>query len=108
MTIRPLVLALLLASTAAVAGCGKTGSLDRPAPLFGSKARADYDAKRATDAAARAREAAARRNQQGTPLDPTSQVPTQAPYAPSLPGRTDPLGPSPQTPGAGSNTAPDQ
>jgi predicted small lipoprotein YifL len=92
MTARPLALALLAAALA-LAGCGKTGSLEQPAPLFGAKAKADYDAKRAADAAARARDAETRRKQQdNTLLDPAAQPPTQAPYAPPLPGRTDPLG----------------
>jgi predicted small lipoprotein YifL len=106
---RPLLIALLFAS-AALAGCGKTGDLEQPAPLFGAKAKADYDSRRAEAAAARAQDAATRRSQQqsGTPLDPTYGPPTQAPYAPPLVGRTDPFGPAPQTPGAGSSTAPDQ
>jgi len=39
--------ALLLAGV--LAGCGMQGSLERPAPLFGS-ARADYEAQRAQEA----------------------------------------------------------
>ncbi len=109
MTPRPLIAALALACTAALTGCGKTGELERPAPLFDAKAKADYDAQKAADAAAKAREAAARRNQRGdTVFDPIDQPPAQAPYAPAIPGRTDPLGPSPQTPGPGSSYAPDR
>ncbi|MDR3513281.1 MAG: hypothetical protein P4L73_16715 [Caulobacteraceae bacterium] len=108
MTVRPLVLALLLTSAAALAGCGKTGDLEQPAPLYGAKAKADYQAKRDAEAAARARAAAARSQQSNSLLDPASQAPTQAPFAPPLTGRTDPLGPAPQTPGSGSTTTPDQ
>ena len=107
-----LYLIAALFGAAALAGCGKTGDLDQPAPLFGARAKADYAAQqRAREAAAaqKAQDAAIRRNQpNGTPLDPTAQPMTQAPFAPPLPGRTDPLGPAPQTPGAASNTAPDQ
>ena len=93
MTYRPLFLAALIAAGVVLAGCGKTGELEQPAPLYGAKAKADYDARRAEAAAARARDAAARRNNPGgTPLDPTAQPPTQAPYASPLPGRTDPFG----------------
>ena len=101
MTARPLILALLLASAATLAGCGKTGELDRPAPLFGAQAKADYQAKREADAAARARAIAAKRTQENnTLLDPAAQPPAQAPYAPPLTGRTDPL--------AGPSNAPNQ
>jgi hypothetical protein len=114
MTSRPnptrlFALVLGVAAVAALAGCGKTGELGQPAPLFGAQAKADYEAKQAADAAAKARDAAARRNQRGDSVfNPIDTPPTQAPYAPSLPGRTDPFGPAPHTPGAGSSTAPDR
>ncbi len=38
----------------AVAGCGKLGPLEPPAPMFGDRAKADYQARKAADAAARA------------------------------------------------------
>ena len=45
---------LLIASTAlaalALAGCGKQGNLDRPAPLIGARAKAQYRAERAAAA----------------------------------------------------------
>jgi hypothetical protein len=97
-----------LAATAALAGCGKTGTLERPAPMFGAQAKADYQAQKEAEGAAKARDAAARRSEQGnTVFDPIDQPATQAPYAPDIPGRTNPLGPGAQTPGGG-NTAPDQ
>jgi predicted small lipoprotein YifL len=109
MSLRPLIIALALVGAASLAGCGKTGELERPAPLFGGQAKADYDAQKAADAAAKARDAAARRSQRGnTVFDPVDQPATQAPYAPSIPGRTDPLGPSAQTPGAGASYSPDR
>lgn len=45
----------ILAAVAAVAltGCGKVGSLEQPAPLYGEKAKADYQARKAAAAAAR-------------------------------------------------------
>lgn len=103
MIVRPLLLAAMLGSAVMLADCGKTGELEQPAPLFGAKAKADYQAKREAEAAAKARAAAARSQQSNSLLDPASQTPTQAPYAPPLTGRTDPLGP-----GAGTNTTPDQ
>jgi hypothetical protein len=51
MTPRLLIPAALL-SAIALSACGKQGLLDRPAPLFGSQARADYiREKRAADRA---------------------------------------------------------
>jgi predicted small lipoprotein YifL len=107
MTPRPLIIALALTFAAGLAGCGKTGDLERPAPLFGAQAKADYDAQKAAEAAAKARDAAARRKPKGnTVFDPVDRPPTQAPYAPSIPGRSDPFGPGPQTSGASSNNTP--
>ncbi|MGH7025018.1 MAG: hypothetical protein ACREEB_15710 [Caulobacteraceae bacterium] len=38
----------------ALAGCAKVGTLDRPAPLFGERAKANYRAEKAREAAAKA------------------------------------------------------
>jgi cell division septation protein DedD len=45
--------AFLIGALALVA-CGKVGTLDQPAPLYGEKAKADYQARKAAEAAARA------------------------------------------------------
>jgi hypothetical protein len=37
-----------------LAGCAKVGTLDRPAPLWGAKAKAEYRAQQAAAAAAKA------------------------------------------------------
>lgn len=42
--------AALIALSAALAGCGKQGVLERPAPLFGAKAKAQYEAEKAQEA----------------------------------------------------------
>ncbi|MDB5459299.1 MAG: hypothetical protein JWO72_1040 [Caulobacteraceae bacterium] len=54
MTPRILIPAAVIAalSLSGLAACGKQGNLERPAPLFGAKARAEYEAQRR--AAARA------------------------------------------------------
>ena len=44
---------LLLAVSLALAGCAKVGTLDQPAPLFGEKAKAKYQAEKAAEAAAK-------------------------------------------------------
>ena len=50
-------LALFAACALAMAGCAKVGTLDRPAPLFGEKAKAHYQAEKAAEAAAKAKPA---------------------------------------------------
>jgi uncharacterized protein YceK len=48
-------LALIAACALALSGCAKVGTLDRPAPLFGEKAKAKYRAEKAAEAAAKAK-----------------------------------------------------
>lgn len=43
-------IALIAIALLAAAGCGRRGELERPPPLFGDRARADYEAERAADA----------------------------------------------------------
>ena len=50
--IRASLLALGVAALA-LAACGRVGPLDQPAPLYGAKAKADYRAKKAAEAAAK-------------------------------------------------------
>jgi predicted small lipoprotein YifL len=53
---RALTLALAVAAIAvALAACGKQGGLERPGPLWGDKAKADYAAQQQKAAAARAK-----------------------------------------------------
>jgi hypothetical protein len=103
MTARPLISALLLASAAlactGLAGCGKTGLLEQPAPRFGTQAKADYAAAKQADADAKARQAAAKKAQSGAPIvdDPVNQPAPQGPYNPPNPAHlSDPFGPAPQ------------
>ena len=53
---RSLRTTLLLSAAAllALTACGRVGALDQPAPLYGAKAKADYQAKKAAAAAAKA------------------------------------------------------
>ena len=95
MTAARLFLAALFASGVALAGCGKLGSLDQPAPMFGAKAKADYDAKKRAEADAQAK-AKKRDNSEPdrpNPPDPNNPPLTQAPYATAIPGAsTSPFG----------------
>src|SRR5580704_3278723 len=95
MIARPALAAAFLASLA-LAGCGKLGDLEQPAPMFGAQAKADYAAQRRAADAARAREQAARTpeaEQNGDTPDPNMLPLHVAPTAPPIPGRTDPDGP---------------
>jgi len=54
----------ILGAGALLSGCGKQGVLEQPPPLFGSRAREEYKASKAAEAAAAERRAA--QNTQGT------------------------------------------
>ena len=96
-TVAPLLMAVLLAGAPLLSACGKTGQLEQPAPLFGEKAKADYDAKKRQEAEEKAAQERARRaNNVPAPDDTTAQPLTQAPYATPLPGVNDPFGHPPQ------------
>ena len=49
-------------------GCGKLGPLVQPAPMFGDKAKADYQARQAADAAGKA----AKQDAQRAPVNPNA------------------------------------
>ena len=92
--------AALCATSLVLAGCGKAGELEQPAPLFGAKAKADYDAKKRAEADARAK-AKKDNSEPTTPNIPDPNHPplTQAPYATAIPGAgSGPFGSAP--PGA--------
>ena len=81
----------LFFGAATLSGCGKTGELEQPAPMFGAQAKADYAAKKKAEAEQRAREDAARKAQPAPASvveDPTNRPLTQAPYAPAIPNPT--------------------
>jgi hypothetical protein len=110
MSVRPLILTLVFVS-GALAGCGKTGILEQPAPMFGAQAQAQYAADKKADADAKARANAAKKAQPTGPIvdDPNSQPAPNGPYTPPNPGHIgDPFAPGPQgslpTPG----TSPDR
>jgi predicted small lipoprotein YifL len=105
MTARSLLVVLLL-SAGFLAGCGKTGLLEQPAPLFGADAKAHYEAQKKADADAKARAAAAKKADSTAPIvdDPDGRPMTngtmpQVPGAPSNPFASGPQGalPSPGT-----------
>lgn len=93
MRARPLIIAGLLVGSA-LAGCGKMGSLDQPAPMFGAQAKADYEARQRAAAEARA----ARKADLPPAPNPDAAPLSQAPYPPPIDGRTSPFGTPP--PGA--------
>ncbi len=68
-------LSLLIGCIAAVAlcGCGKVGNLDQPAPLYGEKAKTDYQAKKQAAAAAKAK----KQNDEPDPIPDKPYDPTE-------------------------------
>ena len=59
---RVLPVAALVALAATLSACGKQGVLERPAPLFGARAKAEYEAEKAQEA----KDEAQRAQQRGT------------------------------------------
>ncbi|MGH7011410.1 MAG: hypothetical protein ACREEX_11305 [Caulobacteraceae bacterium] len=79
-----------------VGGCAKVGNLERPAPLYGAKAKSQYQAEKA----AAAKAAAEKSDEEGAPepvADPndpaTGSTSVQAPPPPG--GPPSPFGPGP-------------
>ena len=97
---KPLIRTAALVSLIALAGCGKQGILERPAPLFGSSAKAQYEAEKAAEAKASAA-AAARRD--GQPVDNSENVRTtrevRDPAQVLTPARSAPIVGAPSGPG---------
>jgi len=78
---------LLLAGAAlALAACGKVGELDRPGPLWGDKAKADWAAQQKAAADAQAQKDAKDQSERGhpAPVSPDS-APSDGPSAPPRP-----------------------
>jgi len=86
-------LAAAFVAGALLVACGRVGTLEQPAPLYGAKAKADYQARKAAQAAA----VEARRDR-GLPDKVTEPDPILKPALP--PGAAPPpnaSSPSPQT-----------
>ncbi len=72
------VLGLVFILSAALVACGKVGTLDQPAPLYGEKAKADYEARKEAAAAAKATPRA-----QPDPMNPDRPYDPEADPAPT-------------------------
>jgi predicted small lipoprotein YifL len=84
----------LLALTAlAVAACGKRGTLERPPPMWGDKAKAEYQAEKAA-------EAKAKKDKQEAPAG-TAKPSSIPPQSQNTSIRQDPVSVAPQDPYAG-------
>ena len=93
-----------LAATVALAGCGMRGTLERPAPLYGAKAKADYDAEQAKAAADKKEDASMPEPKAaGGRYGPRPQ----APESRNTSIRTDPIDGAPRDPRAGPGQATD-
>ncbi|MBV8682153.1 MAG: hypothetical protein JO111_04715 [Caulobacteraceae bacterium] len=76
------LLPLLIVAGALLAGCGKVGYLEQPAPLWGEKAKAEYKAKTAA----------------GQPSGMTAVAPPPAALEPAEPGSATPVPTAPAAP----------
>jgi hypothetical protein len=76
------ILPLLLAAAALLAGCGKVGHLDQPAPMWGEKAKADFKARTAA----------------GLPIPANIPEIPPANLQPAQPGAATPVPPAPPAP----------
>ena len=99
------VLILALVTTVGLSACGRRGDLEQPAPLFGNRAKAEYEAQRAAQQETTRKEgeredARAPVPNPGERLEPARRnVPaTTEP----IDGSTDPIGPRPKTQQGGS------
>src|SRR5579863_3819965 len=93
MIARTAVILVILAG-AGLCACGKLGDLEQPAPLFGDRAKADYQQQQHAADAARARARA--QSELPPPNDEAAsgaEPLTQAPFAPTIPGRNDTMPP---------------
>lgn len=87
-------LLIALATALALGACGKVGALEQPAPLYGAKAKADYDARK---------QAAADKAQAKKGEDLIERLPTEKPYDPNAdpsPSRLVPVTGEPPAPNA--------
>jgi predicted small lipoprotein YifL len=89
------LIALAVIASVALVGCGKRGTLERPPPLWGAKAKADYEAQKKADA--EGRDAGDQRTgpERGNPI-------TQPPESQNRTIAADPLDGLPTDPRAGS------
>ncbi len=87
-------LVITLAAALALGACGKVGALDQPAPLYGAKAKADYDARK---------QAAADKAQAKKDQDQIERLPTENPNADPSPSRLVPVTGEPPAPNAPSS-----
>jgi hypothetical protein len=90
------VLICLCSAALALAGCAKVGTLDRPAPLFGEKAKAKYRAEKAAETAAKVK----------TPDTGPEPVPEAAPGATPSEANPPVTGPSEKVNGQSPETPP--
>jgi hypothetical protein len=92
------LLLLTLAAAAALSSCGRRGDLEQPAPLFGERARAEYEARRAAQRETTGAEAE-REDARAPVPDPSDRFEPAGRNVPAtrepIDGANDPVGPRP-------------
>jgi predicted small lipoprotein YifL len=92
-----------LAGMVLLAGCGKQGPLEQPRPLFGARAKAEYDAQKAQEARDEAQRAAQRpasSNQQAPDNTPATTRDLRDPNQRLAPASSAPIAGAPNPGGA--------
>ena len=93
------VLILALVAAAGLSACGRRGDLEQPAPLFGERARAEYEAQRR--AAETTRHEADNEDARAPVPDPNERFEPASRNVPAtrepIDGSNDPVGPRPST-----------
>ena len=101
------VMLLALAAAVGLSACGRRGDLEQPPPLFGERAKAEYEAQRARETT---RQEADNEDARAPVPDPTDRFEPASRNVPAtrepIDGSTDPIGPRPneeqtQRPGGG-------
>jgi len=95
MTRTLVAIAAITLAGASLCACGKQGDLERPAPLWGAKARAEYEAQKREQADRKTNEA------QGNQIETLpDEGPGSDPYANPAPPRAQPIQGTPPSPDA--------
>ncbi|HEX8568939.1 MAG TPA: lipoprotein [Caulobacteraceae bacterium] len=96
----PRLLVLALAVAAGLSACGRRGDLEQPPPLFGDRARAEYEAQRAGTAQRETTQEEGEEEDSRAPVpDPADRFEPAARNVPAtsepIEGSNDPVGPRP-------------
>ena len=95
------VLILALVTAAGLSACGRRGDLEQPAPLFGSRAKAEYEAQQRAGQQETTRREGENEDARAPVPDPSDRLEPARRNVPAtrepIDGSSDPVGPRPNT-----------